>query len=331
MSGFNIVGKITELETKHVFRSNTVLAGTSKSGKTTIIRAICRSLKGKFATALVYNPTDDVKKDYSDHMFPKACVKPAINIDDVYKVITRQLEKVKYKKAGQDYVELCKIVRKYVKNGNEIVESLENSEPTTNKSIRDKYREKAVKVLRKLVSEKLDSRDQRLDGFTRNVINHLHANIDLILIFDDVTEQLRKLMNAERDMEGVKKVKFFAEFITLSRHNFTTIIMSVHYIKNILPKGARGESIHNMIYVQKSIAIETLTTELGFKMSEIKDKLPYGDTPDKKYWVLLYQEGSYYHYKAKVCDDLFRVTSDQFFDYCQKFTEYKRNNMRNLL
>lgn len=323
-----LVGAIREFDPDDIFRRNTLLIGSTTAGKTTIVKSLCKQLSGKIANALIFSKMDETKKDYSGYMFPKLCVKKQIDIDLVYETLELQKKRVLWKNASWDYDKVGEIISKYLPNGKKIMQSLNEQLPTDTISNREAYVKKALtEIMRPLLKNEIYDKIDDLDYETKQICKYMNTNIDLLLIFEDVTQEFKQLMKAEKKTEH-GKIAFFRAFIDVSRHNNTTMIIALHTVNKVMGTDTRGEAFHITIYVERGIAIKILK-ETGYKTEDIERILPtaaqYVD-----YWRLVFiKSKGYYHFKALQYDELFRVPDKKFFEYCE-FVEKKMSERKSL-
>lgn len=324
--------KLTDWELDQIYRKGILLVGGSESGKTTIIKSICVRLAGKIAKAFIFSETEPINKSFSNYLFPEGCVRNSVNVEEVFNIISNQAHQAAIKKKGNDYKYLSKLVKKYYPGGDQMVEDLDKKRSILKIDTEfDRFETTSINILRNLVRKNIIKRTDLTDE-EREVCDLLDTNIDLLLIFDDVSRDLPTLLNATnpyKDKKSGDKKKFFKSFLDTSRHMRSTVIIAAHAFIDVIPTDMRSEGLHVMIFLQRHLASQLYDRKSQKEKQEL-DKVMPTEKEFSNYWKLVkFRDSGYFHFKAdmSIAGTVVSVTPPVWANFC-KIINKKINNKK---
>jgi GTPase SAR1 family protein len=299
-----------KIDPKELLGKSIVFYGESESGKTTLIKDILYHLRDYADQLFAFCGSDESNHSYSPDLVPEPYVHNIITEDMLNEIWDRQEAfTVVYARASNVNILEKLFMMTHNKSAEQIVNSIKLKWAECKKEIAaqytkeealikigelgDTYKDTLVSIYKRIITSNIANLGaMKLDDEERFVLNHVTFNPNLIIIFDDVTEQIKKFNNQ------------LQKFSYRARHIHTTIIFAMHTDK------AFETSIKQGFYYR---FFTTKNCALGYMMrSELKDDREakkiaktiindvFNDSPENKYVKLVYsRNGTWMKYKAK--------------------------------
>ena len=182
----------------------TLIFGDSDDGKTTMLKDICNCIRDEIDQVFVFSGSETENPTYSKGFAPIASIRMSVKIEAIKTILERQVGLVaKYNKAQN--IEVLRSLFKRVATEEELrsldsirVDQDAAADPTAEDVDEFEKKEERVAEFKRVAyktfinrnyARLIESRD-RLTPEQMFSLEYLHFNPNLLLIFDDVTEEL---------------------------------------------------------------------------------------------------------------------------------------------
>jgi len=254
---------IEEIKLKYSLFLNkmTMIFGGSGSGKSTIIAYIIKLLRPYCDQIIVFAPSDIVNESYSKSLVPKPFIHYVIEAKTLQTIVDRQEAiKMTYNKANNIIIlkqlfdklnlpavkqTIYEMERRQESAIREIVKKYRDEDRINAEisSTKEKFNALLLKIYQKYINEnKTKLSIMNLSEDEKFTLKYLTINPNMIIIFDDCTQELRKLTKEES----------FTNIFYKGRHSHFSVLMALHSHKS-LPSELRGSG-HVLIFAEKNPA-----------------------------------------------------------------------------
>lgn len=292
-----------------------IIMGPTNSGKTTIILDILYQLKSFVDQIIVFSGTDAANNIYSGGMVPSVLVHSKITPELLKDIYDRQLNLSSvYKKVWR--IEVIKSLFAKIPNSQNktmIQTTLDRIRATINELRESTEEDSKVRVCeceryiniiyRAIFNDNAAAlyNNANLSNDERFTLRYINLNPNLVLLFDDMTS----------DLGAMKNDPTLLDFFNQGRWVNTTMIISLHSDKFLLPNHKKGAFVN--IFARETAANEYMNRESSDLDKDAKYKFK---AATKKAFVdpvshqkLIYMTGS---------GEYFRFTAQQHepFEFC---------------
>lgn len=325
---------LQELEVNYSLFLNrtTIIYGKSGTGKSTIIADILYSLRPHAEQIIVIAPTDPTNHTYDRGLVPLPCIHYNITDKLLDAFWERQEAMVgRYYEANkpevlQSLFDRCPTAGKMRSVIDEIKRKMRDCEAEINdmiigegeketkiKRMREKYEEFIIMIMRKVINENCSQLARaNLSEKESLSLKYLNINPNIVLIFDDCTEQLDKFKK-----HPVMQRIFFA-----GRHNRITAIVAAHTDKS-LDSAIKGNCFVTMFTEPASANIYYFgRTTMGFDKdakNAAANAIKCAFTPAARHQKLVHtrMDDKFYRYTATI-HGTFRFGNPSIWEFCER-------------
>jgi len=328
-------GDITKikLSVNNLLKKSVLIYGQTGSGKTTCVKDILYVLRNMLRMVFVFCPTESNHGTYSDDSDGKIPIVPKQFLygyptdETLSMIIEFQKANADLYKEGNNLENLKSLFRKIANDEQlNLFKSMLNKRQefinkikSENKSVDDFekfFKDSLIIFFKKCIEphiEKLKKRE--LTTGEKIALAYFHFKLDIAVIFDDITADLKQL----------KKCKSFLEFIYQGRHMHITPIILTHDSSALSP--AIRDNAHLSLFTDRSTAIMYYTVRCKKPKEETQKILKYISMikdKDVPYTKLIYltKESKFYLYEADEHNN-FRIGSEAIWKFCDKISPKK--------
>lgn len=314
----------------------TVLYGESKSGKTTILIHILKTLSTFCDQIVVFAPTDPQHRTYSSGLVPSPLIHYAVTpriLEEIWErqeamsaiakkasdpeVLRRLYSRLKMphldsaiaqaQKVAEDAVQ--KIRQQYMDDA--VVDK-------KTKEITDKISELTTLIYKRGIAENRDilRRDSRITPDEQLALDYIGFNPNLVIIFDDCS--------AELGVKEIKKSKVFKKLFYQNRWANITVIICAHNDKN-LEQDIRKNTFVN-IFTTRACATGFFATKSNYfsaeQIAQAREAVKHLQDPGAGHQriAFLREENKFYRLTAKIFPG-FKFGSDAVWSFCEKIKD----------
>lgn len=217
-------------DTNAFLNKTTIIYGASGSGKSYIIAEIMSYLRDSIPACIVFCPTDAQNKSYGDRLVPAQLVHDKLTEEKIERILERQEKLVAGIALSNDEKLLESLYRRLIRRGDPIhrqsierIESLRRMHKTYVENEQEKLAKEAKALLDATTKNLLFRSKDILDGedlsdHERCALEYMRTNPNLLIVFDDCTEQIKK----------IEKKSAFSKLFFQGRHIHITVLMACH-------------------------------------------------------------------------------------------------------
>lgn len=299
------------VETNNFLNRTTIMFGDSGDGKTTMLFDICDKLRSSIEQVFIYSGAEVEQRAYSQGFAPLPVIRLKITHESLKDLLDRQQFLIaKYNRAqnidvlrslfalvstSEEKDALSKAVKTYKYN--------ETNDDEDEKISIETKKEEAIKAFKVLVYKTYIKRHfnelHTMRDLTEEQIfclDHIDFNPNLLIIFDDLTEQIVKFSKDE----SVKKIFFTGRWLK------TTVFILVHSDKGM--DGDVRKAAFQKIYLSAEVANacmkhdHTNGTMAKETWQRAQKAISIAFDPSNKFQKLIWvrQEREFYKYKARL-------------------------------
>ena len=300
----------------HMFLNRSaIIIGETNSGKTTIILDILYQLKPFVDQIVVFSKTDSQTHTYSGGMVPSVLVHNRITPELLKDIYDRQANLASvYDKVWRPEV-IRGLFSRIINSSNKTliqttidriratIAELSTSEEEESKFI-VMVCERYIKVIYRAIFNNNAAHLMNAGGLTKDErfsLQYIDLNPNLVLLFDDMTS----------DLGAIKNDPTLLDFFNQCRHIKTSMIMSIHSDKFLLPNHKKAAFVN--IFARESSANAYMNRDTSDLDREAKAKFKLSAkrafTESNKWQKLMFLTGSGEYYR-------FTATKQDYFEFC---------------
>jgi hypothetical protein len=303
-----------QIRSENFLNRSTAVYAASGGGKTSVIRDILSSISKFISICFVWCPTEDQNNGYQD-MVPRSAIFTNFDPKDILEMIKniwlrQEASVIAYKRATNSTV-LSRLYNRVAKDEDKenwsainrtrrkITEEFDNTINTCKPEEKGYYEEEKKAILdhltlietnfirkiikkyeNKLRKKSKKSTHHKLTDEELFTLDHLGFNPGICLIFDDCMHAFTKSVQGKKE---------FRDLFLAGRHNFITILISVHNRSNL--EKTINDNISRCIFCSKKVAsLAALRIESASKddINEFKECIMSVFNPSVQYRKLVY-------------------------------------------
>jgi hypothetical protein len=307
--------------------------GASKTGKSYIIADLLYTISRQVKQIIVFSATDFQTGQYSSKMVKPPLVHEKPTDDILERIWKRQealsatytranniitLERL-FKRLAIGYAN--KILDQAQKCRNEAIAQIDAASEDVGirqarrDEVEKKFNEFFKVVYKHFISQNIENlKKMALTSDERLAIRYLYFNPKMVIVFDDVSEQFKKL--------GAKGKEYMHKMLYQGRWVNLTVIIGVHDATSLTPE-LRKNSHLNMFTTDRAAFNYFCSESNGFSKREAKDRIKavngqvFATSGPNKYQKLVYDPSNDTFYKYTATNRVFEFGADCINEFCE--------------